>query len=114
MFKTGAHGKRGATWPINPCSPWTPTPAGAWPTTGCNGCSNAGRLCRAPQRWATAPSRIGAGLSFIGSEKRVLARVLGERGVVLTAEAQARLAALPDRFTDFIAAPDGLGFEVAA
>ncbi len=46
------------------------------------------------------------GASFIGSEKRVLRRVLGEKGIVLTAEAQARLDALPERFTDFIAAPD--------
>ena len=46
-------------------------------------------------------------VSFIGSEKRVLRRVLGEKGVVLTAEAQTRLDALPDMFMDFIAAPEG-------
>ncbi len=46
------------------------------------------------------------GVSFIGSEKRVLRRVLGEKGVVLTAEAQARLDALPDDFAAFIAAPE--------
>ncbi len=45
-------------------------------------------------------------VSFIGSEKRVLHRVLGEKGVVLTSEAQARLDALPDMFMDFIAAPE--------
>ncbi len=45
-------------------------------------------------------------VSFIGSEKRVLRRVLGEKGVVLTAEAQARLDALPDMFMAFIAAPE--------
>ncbi|MEE8531897.1 MAG: hypothetical protein V3S34_06760 [Hyphomicrobium sp.] len=45
------------------------------------------------------------GVSFIGSTKTTLARVLGERGVVLTAEAQARLDALPECFADFIAAP---------
>ncbi len=45
-------------------------------------------------------------VSFIGSEKRVLARVLGEKRVILTAEAAARLDALPERFTDFIAAPE--------
>ena len=39
----------------------------------------------------------------IGSEKRVLRRVLGEKGVVLTPEAQARLDALPERFMNFIA-----------
>ena len=54
------------------------------------------------------------GTDYIGSEKRILHRCLAERGVVLTAEAQARLAALPERFADFIAAPDGLGFEAAA
>ena len=43
------------------------------------------------------------GVSFIGSNKRVLARVLDEKGVVLTAEAQARLVAIPERFMDFIA-----------
>ncbi len=59
-------------------------------------------------------SRVGlAGcVLFIGSTKATLARVLGEKGVVLTAEAQARLDALPERFMDFIAAPDGL--DVAA
>jgi hypothetical protein len=34
-------------------------------------------------------------VSFVGSEKRVLRRVLREAGVGLTAEAQARLDALP-------------------
>ncbi len=45
-------------------------------------------------------------VSFIGSTKATLARVLSEKGVVLTAEAQARLDALPDMFMDFIAAPE--------
>ncbi len=45
-------------------------------------------------------------VSFIGSTKATLARVLGEKGVILTPEAQARLDALPERFTDFIAAPE--------
>ncbi len=45
-------------------------------------------------------------VSFIGSNKRVLARVLGEKGVVLTVEAQARFDALPEQFMDFIAAPE--------
>ncbi len=49
---------------------------------------------------------LGGGIPFIGSEKRVLRRVLGEKGVVLTAEAQARLDALPDNFPAFIAAPE--------
>ncbi len=42
-------------------------------------------------------------VSFIGSEKRVLRRVLGEAGVVLTPEAQSRLDALPEQFLDFVA-----------
>ncbi len=46
------------------------------------------------------------GVSFIGSNKRVLRRVLGEKGVILTPEAQARLDALPERFMDFIAVPE--------
>ncbi len=45
-------------------------------------------------------------VSFIGSTKATLVRVLGEKGVVLTAEAAARLDALPERFMDFIAAPE--------
>ncbi len=45
-------------------------------------------------------------MSLIGSTKATLARVLGEKGVVLTAEAQGRLGALPERFRDFIAAPE--------
>ncbi len=46
------------------------------------------------------------GVSFIGSTKATLRLVLGEKGVVLTPEAQARLDALPERFVDFIAAPE--------
>ena len=47
-------------------------------------------------------------VSFIAGEKRVLPRVLREKGVVLTPEAQARLDALPEQFLDFIAAPERL------
>ncbi len=46
------------------------------------------------------------GVSFIGGEKRVLRRCIREAGVVLTAEAQARLDALPEQFLNFIAAPE--------
>ncbi len=46
------------------------------------------------------------GVSFIGGTKATLRRVLGEKRVILTAEAQARLDALPDMFMDFIAAPE--------
>ncbi len=45
-------------------------------------------------------------VSFIGGKKATLHRVLGEKGVVLTAEAAARLDALPERFLDFVAAPE--------
>ncbi len=40
--------------------------------------------------------------AFIAGEKRVLPRVLREKSVVLTAEAQARLDALPEKFQDFL------------
>ena len=52
------------------------------------------------------------GTDYVGLEKRVLYRCIAERGIVLTAEAQARLDALPEKFADFIAAP--VGFEAAA
>ena len=46
------------------------------------------------------------GVSFIGSEKRILRRVIREAGVVLTPEAQVRLDALPETFLDFAEAPE--------
>ncbi len=46
------------------------------------------------------------GVSFVGGKKATLGRIFREKGVVLTAEAQARLDALPERFMDFIAAPE--------
>ncbi len=54
-----------------------------------------------------APSSImdWRGVSFVGSEKRILRRVIREAGVVLAPEAQARLDALPEQFLDFVAAP---------
>ncbi len=45
-------------------------------------------------------------VSFVGGKKATLVRVLGEKGVVLTAEAAARLDALPDNFAAFITAPE--------
>ncbi len=54
-----------------------------------------------------ATPREGACKPHRGQEHhRVLRRVLGEKGVILTAEAQAGLDALPDMFMDFIAAPE--------
>ncbi len=46
------------------------------------------------------------GVSFVGGKKATLERLFREKGIVLTAEAQARLDALPERFMDFIAAPE--------
>ncbi len=46
------------------------------------------------------------GVSFVGGKKATLGRIFREKGIVLTAEAQARLDALPERFMDFIAAPE--------
>ena len=65
------------------------------------------RRRRAPRRSERAGIADSGwrGVSFVGSTKTTLARVLGEKGVVLTAEAQARLDALPERFLDFVAAP---------
>ncbi len=54
------------------------------------------------------------GISFIGSEKRILYRCLREKGVVLTAEAQARLDALPEQFADFISAPERFAEQLEA
>ncbi len=54
------------------------------------------------------------GVSFIGSNKRVLARVLGEKGVVLTVEAQARLDVLPEQFLNFFAAPASFAAQLEA
>ncbi len=65
------------------------------------------RRRRAPRRSERAGIADSGwrGVSFIGSTRATLRRVLGEKGVVSTPEAQARLDALPERFMDFIAAP---------
>ena len=44
-------------------------------------------------------------VSFIGSTKSVLSRILRENGVQPTPDAQAKLDALPERFLDWRAAP---------
>ncbi len=100
------------TWPTNHYSTWTPKAAGGWPMTVSNGCFNAGGGHQGAPSAPVSPTQAGGRISFIGSTKATLSRVLGEKGVVLTAEAAARLDALPERFMDFIAAPDGL--DVAA
>ncbi len=53
-------------------------------------------------------------VSFIGGKKATLVRVLGEKGVVLTPEAVARLDALPERCMDFIAAPVSFATQLEA
>ena len=65
------------------------------------------------QRRAGTPCRRGSdsaamrrtgwrAVSFVGGTKATLRRVLGEKGVVLTAEARTRLDALPERFLAFL------------
>ncbi len=46
------------------------------------------------------------GVSFVGGKKATLDRLFREKGISLTAEAQARFDALPEQFMDFIAAPE--------
>ena len=66
----------------------------------------AGKACRRGSDSAAMRRTGWRGVSFIGSTKATLRRVLGEKRVSLTAEAAARLDALSERFTDFIAAPE--------
>ena len=54
------------------------------------------------------------GVSFVGSTKTTLRRVLREAGVGLTAEAQARLDALPEQFLDFVMAPVSFAVQMEA
>ncbi len=54
------------------------------------------------------------GVSFVGSTKATLRRVLGEKGVVLTPEAQARLDVLPEQFLNFFAAPASFAAQLEA
>ena len=46
------------------------------------------------------------GIPFVGGQKATLHRLFREKGISLTAEAQARLDALPEQFMEFIAAPE--------
>ena len=54
------------------------------------------------------------GGSFVGSEKRILRRVIREAGVVLAPEAQARFDALPEQFLDFVVAPASFAVQLEA
>ena len=42
-------------------------------------------------------------VSFVGSDKDILWRVLGEHGVVVTPEAKTAIDAMPHRFLDWLA-----------
>ena len=53
------------------------------------------------------------GVSFVGGRKATLHRLFREKGVVLTAEAQARFDALPEQFMDFISAPERFAARLA-
>ena len=48
------------------------------------------------------------GTDYVGLEKRILRRCIGERGINLTLEAEARLDAMPERFSDFLIERDDL------
>ena len=54
------------------------------------------------------------GVSFVGSTKTTLRRVLREAGVGLTPEAQARFEALPEQFLDFVVALASFGAQLEA
>ncbi len=74
------------------------------------------RRRRAPRRSERAGISDSGwrGVSFIGSTKTTLRRVLGEKGVVLTPEAVARLDALPEQFLNFFAAPASFAAQLEA
>ncbi len=96
---------KSSRWLIPRFSHSTPKPAGTWPMTATSGSSSAGTGRREPARPRLAATPVTGRVSFVGSSKRVLRRVLGEAGVVLTPEAQARFDALPEQFLDFVVAP---------
>ena len=52
--------------------------------------------------------------SFIGSNKDILWRALGEHGVVVTPEAKAAIDAMPHRFLDWLAEHDAGAAEASA
>ena len=53
-------------------------------------------------------------VSFVGGKKTTLARLFREKGISPTPEAQARLDALPERFLDFITAPERFAEQLVA
>ena len=74
------------------------------------------RRRRAPRRSERAGIADSGwrGVAFIGSTKATLACVLDEKRVVLTAEAAARLDALPERFMDFVEVPASFATQLEA
>ncbi len=74
------------------------------------------RRRRAPRRSERAGISDSGwrGVSFIGGKKATLRRVLGEKGVVLTPEAVARLDVLPEQFLNFFATPASFAAQLEA
>ena len=61
-------------------------------------------------QWIVRKRRVKKGVkegwrpvSFVGSDKDILWRVLGEHGVVVRPEAKAAIDAMPHRFVDWLA-----------
>ena len=77
-----------------------PTAAGDWPTTATSGFSKDVSVPRTETPPAFA-SPAGAGFPFVGGKKTTLERLFREKGIILTAEAQASFDALPERFLDW-------------
>jgi hypothetical protein len=56
------------------------------------------------RRWMHRGKEKWQAVSFVGSEKRILMRVLREKGAEVSPEAERVLEGLPDRFLDWYAA----------
>ncbi len=54
------------------------------------------------------------GFAFVGGKRATLHRLFREKGVSLTAEAQARFDALPEQFLDFVVAPASFAVQLEA
>ena len=78
-----------------------------------NGCFNAGGGHQGAPSAPVSPTLAGGQYPSLAAP-RPLARVLGEKGVVLTAEAAARLDALPERFMDFVEVPASFATQLEA
>ncbi len=68
-----------------------------------------------PRPSGVVPGRYSGWMAVsVGSAKATLGRVFREKGISLTAEAQTRLDALPERFLDFVAAPERFAAQIEA